>query len=632
VKHWEKAINHKWQAETHHAFLLYLLVDDLILNGKNGGDLFETVPEYLMTASVVRDAKFIATFNRGTGIQFKDEAMEKEFLKFLATLHLETDQAHNNVAVVMFHRHRQNAVYALALFGEMLRISRTDEREMARAALEEIFPKGADRKPNQPFFGVIIEYLETMCPGDAATGPEADRNTLVTFLAWAKDPKIAKARNLFVLTAESLASIAPQLVAETSGIVPIKINFPDEADLEKAVTAARKTCSAVHRDDITTEELAHAARGISRKTIVNLVKELSHRGILITLDSVFSIKKRFLEERSGGHIELITHPRGIEAIGGLGIYKEYIFGVVQAMREGDVIAASQGIMLIGAPGTGKTVFAEAIAREAGIPFVRLKNIREMWVGSSERNQELVFELLDALAPVVPFIDEIDQEYQSRSAMFDNTGVNNRLQGRIFQFMSDTDRRGKILWIAASNRPDLLDPALIREGRFDTRLAFFPPTPEERAQILVAILKNMVRLAPKDKPFRYEISDGFAEKFGWRAHRHLKPSVGLERCDSELHPQGGKEADDELPLTGGQIETIVQKAYKLAGGYKYVVRDEHLLRALEDFVPGQDFLQHGRMTDLALLYCNEESLIPEGKWRKRLKTLRAQEAPGTTFRT
>lgn len=629
MKRWERAINHKWQAETHHAFLLYLLVDDLILNGAKGGDQFETVPEYLMTASVMGDAKFVAAFNRGTGIEFRNEVMENEFLKFLAGLYPESNVAQQNVAVLEFKRRRNDLAYALSLFSEMLRISRTDERANVKRGLDEIFPEGADREAGKPFFGVIIEYLETIAPQDAATGIEIDRNALVTFLAWAKDTKMAKARNLFALTAESLASVAPQLAAETSGIVPIKIHFPDDEDLRRTIEAVRGQCPP-HKDDVETGRLVHLSRGLSRKTLVGMIREAHTRCAALTADAVFTIKKKFLEERSGGHIELLEHPRSIESIGGLAAYRAYIMKVVKAMREGDVLLVPQGIMLIGAPGTGKTVFAEAVAHEAGIPFVRLKNIRNMWVGSSERTLELVLELLQALAPVVVFVDEIDQEYQSRSVMADNTGVNNRLQGRLFQFMSNTDLRGKVLWIAASNRPDILDTAMIREGRFDRRLAFFPPHADDRAEILIAILRNMERLAPKDKEFRWKIRDGFAKEFGWFAHRHRKQDTGLERCEPDMHRRG-TQAEDELDLTGGQIESIVQKAYELAGGHPNVVGEEHLLQALNDYIPGQDFLQHGRMTDLALLYCNEESVIPEGKWRKRLKFLRVQESAGTTLR-
>jgi hypothetical protein len=122
--------------------------------------------------------------------------------------------------------------------------------------------------------------------------------------------------------------------------------------------------------------------------------------------------------------------------------------------------------MTGPAGTGKTAMAEAVAKEAGINCVILNPARIFgkYVGDTERNLDRALYAILAMAPVLVFIDEIDQSV-SRGASGDS-GVSNRFFKRLMEFMSDTSHRGKVVFLAASNRPDLMDPALRRPGRFD----------------------------------------------------------------------------------------------------------------------------------------------------------------------
>ena len=240
--------------------------------------------------------------------------------------------------------------------------------------------------------------------------------------------------------------------------------------------------------------------------------------------------------------------------------------------------------------------------------------------------DLALELTKAQAPVVAFIDEIDQAIQSRDQMWDNTGVNNRLLARLFEFMSDTNLRGRVLWIAASNRPELLDLALRREGRFDEKIPFLPPSAQERAEILPAILRKLKVLAERQRiELKWNISDEFFEEFGWRTHWHISGEV-IRRCDPDLHPFG-KEDNDEFPFTGAQIETLAERACKLAAQRGETLSEKHLLEELENYSPGPDFREYQKMTDAALLYCTSLKFIPDGKWKRRAEALRSQDVSG-----
>lgn len=624
MKRWEKAVANKWGAGAAHMFLLHLNVSDLVWNEEDKE--YESLTDHLISSTILRDACFVAIYNRADGIHFPSAAHEKNFLTFYKKLYPEVTSQGKNIAESEFLEKRNRLSYALEFMSRMLQISpETADRETQKAMNEADLRDYLNAK-KAPFFAVILEYAETICPVDSATTcHEADRNAVVTLQVWAKSAEIEDAKNVIFLLSSGLNLMAPELRSETNGVVPLKIEFPDLGDRTDTIAYWRDRYEP-KEEDLSVVQFANIAAGMSRRAIRNAIKEAHLKGAVITPERIFIQKKKFIENQSGGLLEIVQPLWGVEAIGGLETHKRYIREVVEAMQEGNLLAVPMGVLLLGAPGTGKTVFAEAVAHEAGIPFVKMKNIREKWVGQSERNLDLALELIRALSPVVVFVDEIDQQYQSRNTGFDNTGVNNRIQGQLFQFMSDTNLRGKVLWVAASNRPDLLDPAMLREGRFDEKIPFFPPEPKERGEILLAIFEKMKAQAKaRGVEFKYSVSEGFHVRFGMLSHWHASKSQGLRKCDPEVdtHRPEEEEGVDILSLTGAQIEKIVNDAYKLAAIEKRVMSDEHLLLALSDYLPHPDFIQSSRMTDQALIHCTSERFIPEGKWREKSGILRKQ---------
>lgn len=623
MKRWEKAVNNKWASGATHTFLLHLNVSDLFWDEED--KQFESLTEHLISSTILRDACFTAIYNRADGICFPSPVEEDLFIKFLTKLHSQVDSQGKNIAEMKFRVDRYKLSYALTLMSEMLQISPQTSNKEVRKAMMDAGLGDYIAEMKSPFFAVILEYAETICPVDSATTcHDADRNAVVTLQVWAKNAKIEKAQNVIFLLSAGLNLVAPELRSETNGVVPLKIEFPDIGDRMETIRYWRGEFKPKEKD-LDVLQFANLTAGMSRRAIRNVIKEAHLKGIAITPERIFDQKKKFIESQSGGLLEILQPLWGVEAIGGLEAHKKYIHEIVGAMQEGNLLAVPMGVLLLGAPGTGKTVFAEAVAHEAKIPFVKMKNIREKWVGQSERNLDLALELIRALSPVVVFVDEIDQQYQSRNTGFDNTGVNQRIQGELFQFMSDTNFRGRVLWVAASNRPDLLDPAMLREGRFDEKIPFFPPEPKERGEILLAIFKKMEAQArAQSAEFRYEISADFHVKFGAMSHWHTS-NQGLRKCDPEtdMHKPNEEEEAGTLSLTGAQIEKIVNDAYKFAAIEKTVMRDAHILAALSNYLPHPDFLQSSKMTDQAIMHCTSERFIPVGKWRERAGILRQQ---------
>ncbi len=146
----------------------------------------------------------------------------------------------------------------------------------------------------------------------------------------------------------------------------------------------------------------------------------------------------------------------------------------------------KGVLLVGAPGTGKTLLARAIAGEAGVPFFHISGSAfvEMFVGMGAARVRDLFDQAKGNAPCIIFIDEIDAVGRHRGAGL-GSGHDEREQtlNQILVEMDGFDTRTNVIVLAATNRPDILDPALLRPGRFDRRVTVDLPDAEGRADIL-----------------------------------------------------------------------------------------------------------------------------------------------------
>jgi cell division protease FtsH len=173
-----------------------------------------------------------------------------------------------------------------------------------------------------------------------------------------------------------------------------------------------------------------------------------------------------------------------EAIEELGEIKEFLQEPAKFQAVGAKIP--KGVLLYGPPGTGKTLLARAVAGEAGVPFYSISgsDFVEMFVGVGASRVRDLFEQAKENAPAIVFIDEIDAVGRHRGAGMGG-GHDEREQtlNQLLVEMDGFDVRGGVILIAATNRPDILDPALLRPGRFDRQISVDAPDLAGRAQIL-----------------------------------------------------------------------------------------------------------------------------------------------------
>ncbi|KAM5164425.1 nuclear valosin-containing protein-like [Mantella aurantiaca] len=156
------------------------------------------------------------------------------------------------------------------------------------------------------------------------------------------------------------------------------------------------------------------------------------------------------------------------------------------------LMAPAGVLLAGPPGCGKTLLAKAVANESGLNFISVKGpeLLNMYVGESERAVRQVFQRASNSSPCVIFFDEIDALCPRRSGH--ESGASVRVVNQLLTEMDGLESRRQVFIMAATNRPDIIDPAILRPGRLDKTLYVGLPPPADRLAILRTITKNGTR--------------------------------------------------------------------------------------------------------------------------------------------
>ncbi|MDX1534884.1 MAG: AAA family ATPase, partial [Thermoplasmata archaeon] len=156
------------------------------------------------------------------------------------------------------------------------------------------------------------------------------------------------------------------------------------------------------------------------------------------------------------------------------------------------IRPPRGILLYGAPGTGKTLLAKAVATESEANFISIKGpeVMSKWVGESEKAIRQIFKKAKQVAPCVVFLDEIDALTPRRGAVMGDSGVSERLVNQLLTSLDGLETMEGVVTIGATNRPDMVDPALLRPGRFDRIILIPVPDEEARDEILSVHTRTM----------------------------------------------------------------------------------------------------------------------------------------------
>lgn len=422
---------------------------------------------------------------------------------------------------------------------------------------------------------IIILDADTIFPNsDMAMMPPAERTNLVTAMRWGTDLEIGSNSNIVVMVTANQPDLHPNLRSASTKYESITVGLPGiDERLAFARLLVQKNADSENPYDwrISAEEFARLTAGLSYLHLEDITLRAVQEGAL-TMALVKERKDAILSGEYGDVIESIEPTIGFDKVGGLALVKRFFKrSVINPIRDGRLYRVPKGVLMVGPPGTGKSLIAQAVAKEAGINAVALNLARILgqYVGNTERNLEKALMAIRSLAPTIVFVDEIDQTVSRSSG---ESGVNSRVFKRLLEFMADPTLRGQVVWLAASNRPDLIDSALKRPGRFDTIIPFFAPTAEERVEIL----------------------------------KIMATSFGIDGLTDASIPADVIEQATE-GWTGAEIEGAARKAKELMEDEK-MDAPTALREATVRLVPSTDSIEY--MTFLALEACNDMDYIPE----------------------
>lgn len=258
-------------------------------------------------------------------------------------------------------------------------------------------------------------------------------------------------------------------------------------------------------------------------------------------------------------------------VGGLEDTKQEIQEVVQWPMEYDFlfdeanVDGSTGVLLYGPPGTGKTMLAKAVANESDSNFISVDGpeIMSKWVGEAEERIRETFEKARSNSPAVVFFDELDAIAGQRGGSQQSNNVTERVVSQLLTELDGMEETDEVVVIATSNRPDLIDDALKRSGRFDRHIEIPIPDEEVRREVFEVHLDN--------KPIGPEVN---TEQLATESDGLV--GADIEAVCKEASIMAIREFVNEYPY--GDLEGRVDE---------FTIRNHHFERALEKVEPSVD---------------------------------------------
>jgi transitional endoplasmic reticulum ATPase len=395
--------------------------------------------------------------------------------------------------------------------------------------LREIFEDAKDESPSI----IFIDELDSIAPKREDVTGEVERRVVAQLLTM-MDGLETRGQVIVIAATNRVDSVDPALRRPGRFDREIEIGVPDEE--------GRKEILQIHTrgmplsDDVSLDHLADETHGFVGADIESLTKEAAMKALRRYLPEIDldeedippSLIDRMIVKRDDfggalGEVEpsamrevLVELPKITwDDVGGLDDPKQKVKEAVEwplsSPQKFDRmgIEPPKGVLLYGPPGTGKTLMAKAVANETNANFISVRGpqLLSKWVGESEKAIRQTFRKARQVAPTVIFFDELDSLAPSRGNEVGNN-VSERVVNQLLTELDGLEEMGNVMVIGATNRPDMIDPALLRSGRFDRLVFIGEPEQEGREQILKIHTQNSP-LAP-DVSLREiaEITDGY----------------------------------------------------------------------------------------------------------------------------
>ena len=392
--------------------------------------------------------------------------------------------------------------------------------------LRNVFDKAEDSAPSI----VFIDEIDSIAPNRNNVNGEVERRVVAQLLTL-MDGLSGRGDVIVIAATNREESIDPALRRPGRFDREIEIGIPGRD--------GRKDILAVHLrsmpldEDVSTDRLANLTQGFVGADLAALAREAAMKCLtrnLVNLDldkpipqsTLISMKVNMNDfmnalsevEPSGMREVIVDIPKvGWSDVGGFDSIKKEIRETFIPTEERKAfehlgIKPPRGVLLYGPPGTGKTLIAKAVANESGSNFICVNGpeLTSKWMGESEKAIRQIFKRAKQMAPCIIFFDEIDSITPKRGTRAENASIE-RMVNQILTSMDGIEGLENVTVMAATNRPDMMDPALLRPGRFDKMILVGKPDLESRLRILEVHTKDMP-LINVDLIDIAELTDGY----------------------------------------------------------------------------------------------------------------------------
>lgn len=368
----------------------------------------------------------------------------------------------------------------------------------AEARLRSLFQKAARSAPCI----VFIDEIDSLAPDRSKVEGEVEKRVVAQLLSLMDG--FAKTQGVILLAATNRSNhLDPALRRPGRFDREVQFRVPDRAgrlEILTILTQAMPLAKSVELGAIADLSVGmvgadlkalcqKAAYTALRRSIPSLTGTIPKTMTVTQADFLHAIKQ--IKPAVLRSVEVETPNVAWEAIGGLEPLKQALQEAVEGallypeLYQHTKAKAPRGILLWGPPGTGKTLLAKAVASQARANFIAVNGpeLLSKWVGASEQAVRELFSKARQASPCVIFVDEIDTLAPARGSFQGDSGVGDRLVGQLLTELDGLQECADVLLIAATNRPEALDPALLRSGRLDLQLKVDLPDHASRLAIL-----------------------------------------------------------------------------------------------------------------------------------------------------
>jgi transitional endoplasmic reticulum ATPase len=439
---------------------------------------------------------------------------------------------------------------------------------------------------------VILGYGDSLAPG-GNTSSEADRTLYVALSEWGRDMTIGERGHMLIMLVDELSGIDERLCRSSARWEQVEIPYPSpeqrEAFARMHVGEPGSGQEVELAQGLTHRDLAHLTTGLRLIDIHDIILRARAEGLVVSPELILARKKEIIQTEFGSVLTITESASGFEALGGIDYLRDYLLEeVVTPLREGLRAQVPKGVLFLGPYGSGKSAIARAAAHDAHVCFCELQphQLLGELVGRSQRLLEKALNAIKSMTPTIVYIDEIDQTFKRGGSLDSNVG-NNQFK-RLAETMADPYWQGRILWWAASNRPDLMDGALLRPGRFDLKIGVLLPKKLARASILAKLVSRCFADMPGTLPTQED---------------YLDLAEGMDN------------------YSPAELELVATKALRLAVRH----REWDILTALREgagrIVPTTRDIE--RLTDMALFHTSDLDALEDEEMRERARMLRRE---------